>query len=308
MPHFTKLLLAAAVTAAPALAQVPGEFQPREFGCPNVCVSQNDPVTGFTQRSLPNEYAYAVQMPSAAVVAGFSYYFETVSGAPATIQASLYRENAASPGTPDVNPVANATIHVDGPLGWYTAVLDTPVPVVANELFFISSDTNAVRPPDDAGGVAPPARSYWRRPPFGGTAWAATGIIVSPIYRVHCLGAVGGVTTLTSASVPVIGGTLTMDVGGAQAGFPSFAVIGAAPAVIDLGPFGATGCSMLTQPIAILGPVVTNPNGTGTHVVPVPNDPALAGAQLEAQAAVVAPGSNPFGLVTTNAASVVIGG
>ncbi len=294
-------------------AQVPGVYTLGPIGCSQSCVSQNDPPPGYVVQSLPNEYTYAVLSPNALTVAAFSIYVESVSGLPESIQAAVYM--SADGTTPDTTPVANAMIEVAGPRGWYTAVLDAPVSVPANTLFFIGADTNAVRPPDAGSGAAtPPAGTFWRRPPFGGTSWTQTVIITSPIYRIHCLGSNGGVTTLTNSSLPVINTSLNLDVAGAPSGGVVIVGFGLsnttwvnAPLPIDLGIVGATGCSALCS-LDLLLPAVADSMGNASITFPIPNMPSIVGGTFYNQGLVFDSSANSFGLVTTNLGTAMIGG
>jgi hypothetical protein len=67
---------------------------------------------------------------------------------------------------------------------------------------------------------------------------------------------------------------------------------------IDLGFLGAPGCSLQTSVEATL--LFTPTGTTASHSVPVPNDPRIAGVHVYHQSAVVAPGLNPFNVITSN--------
>ncbi|MGE3175608.1 MAG: FG-GAP repeat domain-containing protein [Planctomycetota bacterium] len=74
---------------------------------------------------------------------------------------------------------------------------------------------------------------------------------------------------------------------------------------LDLGPFGAPGCSLWTSLDQTYG-ATTSPAGDFHIALPVPNDPQLARATVFAQGAVFAPGANPFGLVFSDALAIRI--
>ena len=186
-------------------------------------------------------------------------------------------------------------------------MLDTPVTVAAGELFFISADANSVRPPDDGAGTSSTASpSFWRRPPFGGTAWAQTGIINSPIFRIHCAGR-GGVVNHTT-NEPRINTQFDMNVAGAEpGGFPNFVIFGANGASIDLGPLGAGGCTVLVTPNVIGGPALSDAMGDATYSFSMPNDAALVGSQLKTQV-LSATTDNSLGFKLSNVCDLTIGG
>ena len=52
---------------------------------------------------------------------------------------------------------------------------------------------------------------------------------------------------------------------------------------------------------------VTIAMGTAQSVVSIPNDPALASAQLFCQSVVVAPGVNHLGVISSNGVHVTVG-
>ena len=74
------------------------------------------------------------------------------------------------------------------------------------------------------------------------------------------------------------------------------------PLPLDLGPFGATGCSLLTSSEAsVVAPVA---GGTGSFTLPIPNTPSLIGARAFFQAAAF--DTNPLGFVTSNGLQIIL--
>ena len=300
------LFLTTAV-AGTALAQVPGEFVTGGIGCNRVAVSQNDPVPGFTPRSLPNEYAHGAILPNGGTVGAVSFYTESVNGGLEVIQAGIYLSSNGS--DPDVNPVAVCRFRVGGALGWYTASFDVPVTVSPNTLFFVAADANAVRPPDAGpAGVTPVTNSFYRRPPFGGTGWTSTVIVDSPIYRVHTIDGPSSVDTLTSNGVPTIGNPFDFLVYGAPSGTPALITFATTEIAVDLGPLGAPNCTLRTDPLVHLVSPSAPATGPATLTVSVPNLNVLIGAEIYHQGLIPDPSANALGFDLTNLARTTIGG
>lgn len=75
---------------------------------------------------------------------------------------------------------------------------------------------------------------------------------------------------------------------------------------LDLTFFGMPGCMLYTNVVATF--VLTNSSGSATWSVPIPNAPALLGAALYTQGGATSPGTNPAGVITSNACALRIGG
>jgi hypothetical protein len=75
---------------------------------------------------------------------------------------------------------------------------------------------------------------------------------------------------------------------------------------LDLGIFGATGCSLYVSQEALVGPLA-NPGGGASLQALVPNDPLLTRATSYWQGLIIDPLANSFGLVTSNLLAVTIG-
>jgi hypothetical protein len=75
----------------------------------------------------------------------------------------------------------------------------------------------------------------------------------------------------------------------------------------DLTPFGAPGCTILTDTFLWV-PMAIGGNGQGEVVYPVPADPQLTGVEFYNQALILDAGVNPLGVATTNAGRALIGG
>ncbi|MBL8898662.1 MAG: hypothetical protein JNM84_13580 [Planctomycetes bacterium] len=75
---------------------------------------------------------------------------------------------------------------------------------------------------------------------------------------------------------------------------------------LDLGLFGATGCSLYVSQEALIGPLA-NPGGSASLQALVPNDPLLTRGTSYWQALIIDPPANSFGLVTSNLLAITIG-
>jgi hypothetical protein len=75
---------------------------------------------------------------------------------------------------------------------------------------------------------------------------------------------------------------------------------------LDLGLFGAAGCSLYVSQELLLGPLA-NPGGGAGIQATVPNDPLLTRGTSYWQGLIIDPGANSFGLVTSNLLAVTIG-
>lgn len=81
----------------------------------------------------------------------------------------------------------------------------------------------------------------------------------------------------------------------------------AIPGGVDLGPLGAPGCRVYQQTTNIL-PYVGLPSSNYVHVLPIPNNPALAGTTVWTQGALlVPPGTNALGGLAANATELFLG-
>ena len=81
----------------------------------------------------------------------------------------------------------------------------------------------------------------------------------------------------------------------------------AIPGGVDLTPLGAPGCRVYQQTTNIL-PYVGLPSSNYVHVLPIPNNPALAGTTVWTQGALlVPPGTNQLGGLAANATELFLG-
>lgn len=159
----------------------------------------------------------------------------------------------------------------------------------------------------------------WRGVQNPSTTWeyvAGPGVPATfAVYGAGCLGP-NGVPALTpvGGSVPRIGSTLQLQVDNLSASplaIP-FGLIGlnaadwnGVPLPADLTPVGLPGCEALLAPVG--SATLTNQGGTAAWSVPIPMNSFYLGVDLYFQAAVLAAGWNPAGLVLSNGGHGVIG-
>lgn len=149
---------------------------------------------------------------------------------------------------------------------------------------------------------------------FGGDV---AGVVVAPTWRygdlasVHAFGTGCGAPPMTLSpapgSQPVLGQTFDSVITNVPAGGLPFLALGASatsaggvPLPVDLSPLGMTGC-WLYQDLVVLGFWCTPAGADWTNSLPLQNDASYVDVEIFAQAYALAPGSNPFGLLTSNA-------
>jgi hypothetical protein len=75
---------------------------------------------------------------------------------------------------------------------------------------------------------------------------------------------------------------------------------------VDLGPAGAPGNRLYTTPTLTL-PLATGADGRAALPIALPDGPGLVGVQAFLQWAILDPPANALGVVTSDAARIVIG-
>lgn len=140
------------------------------------------------------------------------------------------------------------------------------------------------------------------------------GYAFSAAFGTNCTGAgASPVLAVVPGSSPTVGATFTLRVTGllpatvgtlAALGFSDTTWAGV-PLPIDLGTLGATGCSLWISPDAI-GTLTTTATAA-LFPIQLPNDPAIVGGDLFAQAFPLQPGANALDLLASNAVAAVVG-
>ena len=74
---------------------------------------------------------------------------------------------------------------------------------------------------------------------------------------------------------------------------------------LPLDPVGMPGCSLLTASHADIGTGL-DPRGAGSVVIPIPNQPSLAGGEFSAQWFVLDPAANPLGVAASEGAVAIM--
>lgn len=206
------------------------------------------------------------------------------SGLPLTAGQSLVIRKAAAG---QVGAVVT-TISGPGSSGFTRALTSTEITDLRNGLWYASWLTNGTLYPD--GEIRGQLTQIALPVPFGEAP------------RV-----VSGQRPVTSwQGRPIVGTTLRFLVLGGPTGqiLPAALLLGTARLPqfpIDLAPIGMTGGAFLWHDLATSVPAILGVNGNGSIDAPIPFDLALRGGPVLASWVVPAPGTNPFGAVTTSA-------
>lgn len=118
---------------------------------------------------------------------------------------------------------------------------------------------------------------------------------------------------LWSGGAPRLGGTFLLEAIGLRSGTPTIFFLGtsedrhgALSLPASLGGIGMPGC-VLHVAIDVQVPAVASGVGRASMPMVLPNDPALLGSRLFGQSLVVEPAANQRGLLTSDAARIVVG-
>lgn len=127
-----------------------------------------------------------------------------------------------------------------------------------------------------------------------------------------CSGAKSFSPSLRGASLPTLGATFTLALGGHPPqgpgalllGLDDTKLFGAIPLPLDMVPFGMPGCS-LTQDVVLTFAYATNANGEASLPLPLPNDTNLVGLPLHWQAYVIVVAANAGNAVVSNGLTMI---
>lgn len=319
-----RLPLALLVLAAGLTAQTTASYTLFGTGCnsatPSNCMTFNDQGITLTVSSLPNEYAYPVINTSGQPVQVIGFEVFTVTNgviASATGKTGIIRDNSGAGATVHTQPsptlVANGNITVVNTQAWYSTNTYPPVTVAAGEAFWLQMDAySMIAPPQNSAGVLGPTSNWYRRP-SNNMIWTVSVSVTRPIYRVHCLPVSPTVPSLINTGTPVIGGSFNLAIAGGVPATAAFMISAfnnttwaSMPLPVNLGIFGAPNCFNYTSTDSAILYVL---DGQGGVTVPwsIPNNATLSGFPFFNQAATIAPGANPLGLLATNAGAGVVG-
>ncbi len=145
-------------------------------------------------------------------------------------------------------------------------------------------------------------------PTYGFAAFPRRSQGISQAYGIGC----GGVVQSTQG-LPEIGSTQTFLATGVSAGRPAQMFLGVSSTQhlgfrlpLDLGLFGASGCTLLTSPVVSVG-VITDAFNRATVPIRYPNDLALVGTRFYTQFAVAVPRVNPLGTLFSGGMRTTLG-
>lgn len=181
-----------------------------------------------------------------------------------------------------------------GPNGWIAVAPTTAIPRSRSGAT-MTHDLARDRTLLVGGGV-----TTWSGTTLFGETWEFTPV-ARPAATVHGVGCAGpaGTPSLVAAAgaLPALGSTVVLETRGLPPGGTGvYLAFGTElvrwnmlPLPIDLGPLGLAGCRLWIAPTT--GVVMFSTNGVATWSLPVPVDPALAGATIAAQALVLDPAS-----------------
>ncbi len=115
----------------------------------------------------------------------------------------------------------------------------------------------------------------------------------------------GGSLSALNGGRPVLGSTFQIVYDGYPAAGIGALNLGVVLTNTNLTVIGMPGCIVLTSPQLSLSQAL--PAAPATFSIPIPAVPALAGAQLHAQAVSIAPGANQLGVVLSNGGTLTLG-
>lgn len=122
-----------------------------------------------------------------------------------------------------------------------------------------------------------------------------------------CFGS-GGIVSLVMNTPADVGQVVEQQITRAPVSAPALLMVGFTNPDLDLLPLGAPGCRLRCDPVLMFSTVATASGSGAFFGWQLPEDPTLFGTQLVTQGAVLDPPANAFGLTTTNARVLTIGG
>jgi hypothetical protein len=283
-------------------------------GAPYGCIQNNGNgglPDGLMSLGKDPQVAIQVDSPWPMTLSSFDIYSYSWTGK-RTVAAYLF--TATTGGRPNANPVRTGTITVDKQLGWYRATFSTPLKLQSKQRFFLSWDVpNGMAPfnyPMVMQGSPYPA---WGR--VGTQTWYNSWLLnnIGWAFRVNCASNGQIAPRLTLQSLPRIGSTFSVGLGGTPAFAPyilvsglSKTVWGSFPLPLDMSPLGAKSCSLLCS-FDFMSLSSTDSSGRSSISLPIPRNTQLLGLRWHQQAIVLDQKANRLGFTFSNGGSVLVG-
>ncbi len=303
--------------AASASAQT-GTFTTFGKACPGTsanlpCASNNANATNFGMIASLGNPQFAIEVTggvSSPIIMGFDIFTKSRSKSPITLTTEIFL--AQSTGFPQAKAVAKGKIVIGTTAGWYRTVLTTPLLLKANTTFFISYQDPAFSPRVVAPTAAPPATrsSHYQRT---ATTAAWRGVYsLAWAYKINCIGSTS-LPTIGNQGRPIIGKSFSILLSKAMAKAPALLMtgfsnkaFGTIPLPFSLASLGANGCS-LYQSFDFGVATVTDAQGAGSMLLPIPMDTFLLGGKIHSQWLVADVKANALGASFSDAGTGTIG-
>ena len=111
---------------------------------------------------------------------------------------------------------------------------------------------------------------------------------------------------LVARTPPKVGTSFLLDVLTMRLNSPAVMILGVKKISVSLTPAGALGCTLLTDPVVLIG-LTTSATGSLSFPLAIPSNSKLVGLKFYSQFAVTYPAANPMQLVFTNGVEATIG-
>ena len=300
------LLLAAAVAGQSGSFTTFGQACPGSRTTGDACVRLNantSSTPGPTSASVG--HAIEVTAPCALSVVGFDLRVRSGSASDMTVSTGLYSADAS--GAPG-KLLATGTLTATAMLAWRRTVFASPVSFAKGARFFLffQNGTTPLRTVFATNGTAVPSFE------LTSSGWKKVSPALAWVAAVNCAGAAVS-PALSSKDVPTLGKTMTVALDGARVNVTAILLLGGSNASwpggslpFPLQPFGGGNC-VLYGSSEVWIHFLTDSVGHVAAGLTAPSSPSVLGATVHAQFAIDDPLASPFGVVLTNAATLVVG-
>ncbi|MHC4899998.1 MAG: hypothetical protein ACYTGW_23145, partial [Planctomycetota bacterium] len=303
------------VSKAPITISV-GSFIAFGKGCPGhgiakrVCQSINE-TASFRSSSSYAGVTYAVEVVASQNLEIEGYEMQNRAGSSTAVNLQTMLYDADTAGRPNA-VLATGTMAVGTSVAWYKTTFNKKVQVKQGQkyfLAFVNASPTGTRLGTVNGGSAVP---YWRNNGSGGSWIKLTGR--AWCYRTICTATAGTtVPVMSSTDTPTLGQKFNITLNAAFPNTTAILMVGASNTTwsggnlpFNLAVIGGGTCVLYVSLDALLS-YPTSATGSATASLTAPTNKTLLGAKVYVQYAVIDPKANPFGHVTTNAATVVLG-